>query len=921
MAEEIIVTRFTADLTEIEAGVNQYAKTLGVAEKADDDLSKSQQNLSASTGSVALKYEQLRQSTDRNSEAVRRSREEAAKLISENKNLTDSQKQAAAAAGGVTKEYEKLTVTRKRDADAAKKAGDTQLGILQQLKNKIDELNKKKLTLVDPKQIAATNVELNKVQAQFNKLNTTTRGVKGGIAGLFGSIKDGASQAASQIPGVGNLFSLLGNPIALASAAVVGFVSNLSRLDSAKVFIDGLSIAFDGVLNRMTSIKGIGSLITGTGLQEDAIQAAAIATTLDRIEEKQNAINLSNADANVILAKKTQQLRDATLSENDRLTIADEITAVERDRASTEIGLIRDKIKAQIELNEFQLNSLGEVSDANKKQLADLQVELKGAQAESIRLTETTERRRNAIVEQGANDRAQAELKSEAARQKAIAEAARKASVIEAAEKGINATLDELANQRLIQQADVNQKEVLAIEKKYADIEAKTKEAFAKIAKEAPQDEASQADVAQREADAVIKITEARDSELTALRQKQNEAKIAEEDKLAADLLQRRSALAQAELDRLVQTQNAEIQRAAQAGEDLTALAERQATERAGLLKVIQDAALQAKLEEFDAQYAAAEKAGADLIALTETQQAELAAMTQGFRDEDLASYATFLQNKFDADLQAQEAEAAINSARADAVTGFAGLLETVATENTAAAQAALALQKAAAIAQVVINTQTAITGALAGAAANPLIAAGGPAAIAAAAAPTIILAKVNAGIAIATILAQAIKGAYEGEERVGVNEAPQLPGSRDRYLRRVHKNEGIVDADTNMRYLDAINAMRKGRFDEWVKAKYTATITEAPTYEAPQFDAPDIIDYGPIMPIIEMLNYRDEEKVVKYVQGDFGHRMASSVMLAKYYDKNIVEASERTNKALKEQTAILAAIARNGKPTSKRYW
>ncbi len=135
---------------------------------------------------------------------------------------------------------------------------------------------------------------------------------------------------------------------------------------------------------------------------------------------------------------------------------------------------------------------------------------------------------------------------------------------------------------------------------------------------------------------------------------------------------------------------------------------------------------------------------------------------------------------------------------------------------------------------------------------------------------------------------------AFIGEERVGKHESPIWSGP-DGYLRRVHKDEGIVDARTNMEHLPAINAMRSGTFDDFIGANY-------------------------LMPLIDALNHRDDAKAADFVQTDMGQRMANSVMLAKFYDKNIVEGTERTNKALREQTKLLEALVNNSKPQSKRY-
>ena len=53
--EQVIVTKFTADLTDLEKGVSDYEKTLNDARGASDSLDKSTKNLGATTGDLAAK--------------------------------------------------------------------------------------------------------------------------------------------------------------------------------------------------------------------------------------------------------------------------------------------------------------------------------------------------------------------------------------------------------------------------------------------------------------------------------------------------------------------------------------------------------------------------------------------------------------------------------------------------------------------------------------------------------------------------------------------------------------------------------------------------------------------------------------------------------------------------------------------------
>lgn len=140
---------------------------------------------------------------------------------------------------------------------------------------------------------------------------------------------------------------------------------------------------------------------------------------------------------------------------------------------------------------------------------------------------------------------------------------------------------------------------------------------------------------------------------------------------------------------------------------------------------------------------------------------------------------------------------------------------------------------------------------------------------------------------------------AYQGEELVGANGSkPQRPG-RDGYLYWLDKNEGVVDADTNLKYLPWINAMRDGKFGKMLAMAHS-----------PEFEK--VIEHTYVI-----------EHINRYFQGDTGSRMASSVMLAKYYDKNIVS-EQRESRREQAKTNKLLEQFLSLQPTqrpSKRTW
>jgi hypothetical protein len=210
-----------------------------------------------------------------------------------------------------------------------------------------------------------------------------------------------------------------------------------------------------------------------------------------------------------------------------------------------------------------------------------------------------------------------------------------------------------------------------------------------------------------------------------------------------------------------------------------------------------------------------------------------------------------------------------------------------------------LAAEKGAAIAQVIIQTQAAVVAANAALAAIPPILPPGipnpayAAALALNAATTARL-QIQQGVSIGVIAAQAIAGAYEGERRVGSgNERPQLPGTRDRYLRRVHKDEGIMDAPTNMKYLPELDMMRDGTYDSWVQGLSTPAPIGVPILP------PGTVDQW----------ITNASNINAYVEH---HAAASNVSMSmpEFTDRGIVKSLSDGQDEARKQTVVLNRIA-----------
>ena len=782
MAEEVVLTRFTADISELEAAAAQYDSALGDATKANEKLDESSKRLGVSVGNTASKFDVVRQSAERNQKSIK------------------------------------------------------------ELRAEIEALEKRRVTLVNPTQIAEANKRIAALKSQITSLDKAGIDVKKSSGSLFDGIIGGASNAIPGLGGITSSFIGMAGPIGIAAAAVGGFIANFSRLDSVATGLDGVRIVFDNILDRLANLDFKGLFDPETQLRdiEFAVRQAA---ALDAVADVQLKINKQNAEAELQLAGLNQQLRDRTKTEAERLAIADQITSIENNRAKEEEGFIRGRIAIQQRFNDQQLESLGEVSDQNKAALNELEVQLLNAQARSIALTESTERRRNSIVEQGANERAASEQKSAAAREKAIADAARKAQIIEQAQQGINATLEKLASEELDRTATDAEREVNIVTRKYADIESKTKEGFEKIRQASSAEDRAQ--IEQQQADALVQITAARDAELAALEKKRaDEANKTREEQLEQV---RKSLLSETEAQR------------------------------------------EAILVKLDADRAAAEASITNL----EERNAVIAELTKNAEAELTLVLSDEQKKRAEQDRAAQEAQRQLLEENATIISDFA-VASGELIGQAAAGNEEIAKNAAKVLTTLLLDTLEKIV--LANAFQVQAVSAGAPDPANVASGGTFGIARgiILAGLVKALFAAAkgAIQGAYVGEEYVG--GTPMWSG-KDGHLRRLHDGERVVTADKNRQHWDDLQAIHEGRYAQHVEDNY-------------------------ILPAIQALAYRDDAKVNEFVASDTGQRIASSVMLAKFYDANIVTELRSTRKEGRKQTELLGAMVKNLRPNRSRW-
>jgi hypothetical protein len=758
MAEQV-VTDFIINLTQYDAGISKATEGMAGYDKAADAAIDSNKELSGTAGSASQKIKELSATADIAAKSLGARLSEKANQVS-----TGFGKLREAAGGTIP----------------ALKALGRELGVI-------------------------ASERFPRLTGAFNGLKSGLGKVGGAIKGAASGIADYSKQVAGSIPVVGNLLLALG-PIGIAAGVVAaGLFKIFTNLDAGATAVDGFrrsaGIAFDqvtGASKRLfdqltegdsvsskvfkTIASGIASVTIGplvnafNALFSSAIDAGQeVAALYDNLDEAQTKNIVKNAKLEQQVNTLTIQLKDRTKTEQERLAIADEITAKETQRAAEEQKLLRQATDAIKKEGRLQLEAKGEADDELKRRLAEAQAAEINAATASTAIIERAELRRNAIIAQGQAER-DAIAAKDAAEEKKRSDAALAARAKRDAEiKKLDEARANAAQQTANLEADLAQRAELAglegVEKRVREVELgyeKERQAAIKLYAELealyPEDATKREEIAQQSAKVISAIVASEVAETKVIRAAATE----EEQKQAQEALQGIREL----------------------------IVSREQLERESIEKRFNDAAESAKNTIKDA-----EELAATLLAIDKARGSALLAARQEETDKvkELA-------------LQQEEADTNVTLAKLDAAQAGAQLLAELAGENEQAAKAALAIQKAAAIAQIIVSTSAAA----ALIPASPAVLALGPAGPALAAALLAKL-KINAGIQIATILAQAIGGSFYDGGIVGQDGGTKVHSGRDGYLARVHKGEHIMPTSLTKKYMPYLEMMRGGNFDTWL--------------------------------------------------------------------------------------------------------
>jgi hypothetical protein len=774
--EQVIITKFVADTGQFEAGVDAYVNKLTEAEGAVKKTDAAEKGLTTTTGNLVDKFDAAAAAADKAKEAT----DDLGKNVVKSGSLFD------------------------------------------QAKAKVEQFGK------------SIQTSLKNAQQNFLTLPGLTKTVSGAFSSIgtsvgkaFGSLKNSITGVVSAIPGIGGIATALG-PVGIAVGAVgAGLFKVITNFDAGATAVEGLGIgagvafdklsgglsnAFDRTKEFFSSFAGegtvIGSIIDGIGesitfivnnltpigaildsiglgaedLKESFAFGQEIAEAKDQLADTQLQVNETTAANDVQQAKLLAQLRNVNLTAEERLKIADEITKIEQDnlklktdQLKTELGILQTEAARQ------QLGK-GEVDDALKKQISDINVALSNAERESVALTEKVAvRRENIIAGEEARKQAIRE-KAAQARKKAEEEEAKRSEQRVEAQSKLNELLEQLNADRLTRQQTEDEKEVTAAEKKYADLEEVAREGIAKLRAVSPPEAA--AAIAEQEKNILVQIANAKTEELLAIEQKQKDEQTRIREEGTEEL--RRKLLDETELERENRLQ--------QLDEDL-ALAD----------KLYENIEEREKIKK-----ELIEKAQKDLTEIVSTEE----------------------QKRLDAEKKAAEEALALKQQQVDTIKSAAGDAFAILGE---AAVSGADIQKQASKALLTLLLDTiekiilaqAFQGqALVTTAPTPdNIASGG---ISGTVKGLAMFALVKGLFSAAKAL---ITANYTGDPFVGGDGSKPMWSGRDGFLRRLDYGERVVTGKTNAKYFDEMQAMEDGNWDNYIDKHYLMPAIEALRY------------------------------------------------------------------------------------------
>ena len=957
MAEEI-VTRFTADLSDLEAKVKEAAGVIAKFEDGADDAAGALGKTSNALGGLETKTRALVAADQALAKAAKEAAEQSEAIgdaAGGVDKLTDAEKEAARAAKDLANRQREAARETKTVADQAPRLNVFQRvaqsimgafrsaqgavrafaqGAKEGFQEAIGEVDKTRGSIgLLRRGVAAVGTAFRNPIATVKQF---ALGARDGFRQAVGEARKGASAAKDLSSGLdaagvntgrlGQAFRLLLSPLGLVVAGIAGFLLNLTRLDSVSDSLDKLKAGFTSFLDSLAGNATLEDTIAGIR------EAVELAERLDALNDRAifNSVIVTRNRATAALLER--QARNRTLSEEERIALLERSNGLLEQAAQTDLSenvdraniayrqLVRSIVQQNNTLDQEYIGILRGFDTLNEqaaqkilelqikgfnvdpellKAAADLRNQIVRDETEVGLLQERNQNKIDSLREQSAREQQEREQKAAEAREKALErERARLAELakLRAQASGIRTDIE----REQLRTATLGEDGAPTLSTQLLDIDFAQEDALAQAGAIFAQAEAA----AKGHADELAKIEEEKAATLLAIRAKYDAQAKAAYDKFYADEEQAAKASRAAVTDALLSDTDRQAN-AIDAKYDALIDSLSKFVQDEDELNALRVALNKKRSEEIDAVMSGS-------LSRRQELELELVNVAADFLQNSIATFA-------DSNVQYKERVEEINRSYADQLNNlqnFVGAEADLQAErarinnerNEALNQAERdagrqrtrilldTLQKVLTIliGEVVIK-QTAQGGAT-----------GGVAGAIAGQAQAAIITAILTGLFSALI--SSVAGAYKGEEYI--TGRPDIPGaSHDAYLRRVHKGERIMTAKANAEHWEPLQAMHTGKFEQWRRDNMTVVWDPILALGTPM--GYKALEHTTVMPMIN-----------QYLEGDTGQRMAASVQLAKYYDANIVKGLQSQRKEQRRTNDLLEVIAqqRNDR-RSGRAW
>jgi hypothetical protein len=573
----------------------------------------------------------------------------------------------------------------------------------QQIKKLSDQLKVQESAIGDNRRSVGAYAE--EIKKAFGELKI------GGVQ--LNQLKDGLNASKSAFTAAGG--GVKGFSAALATTGIPIVITAVQKLIDVFSAFKPVADAVENVINGLSA--GFKALIDGGNIGEAVRQSNALLETLRDLEDTQNAYNISQARGKNEIDRLIIASKDRTKTEAERTAALEKAEALEKELYNNSVKRNTDLLKSQqndlkakLGLTDAELKALAESTNATDKAFQDAKSKAEartGFDEEALKKYQDTLKERAELdgesakfLERVVNQKNKLIEKEEEEADKATEEKKKRLEKQKADREKYEQDINKLVNDFIL---DERQK-----------IEAQFAERLALIKGNGEQEKALRIAIKQAENDALLVLEADR---------------IAKEKKLRQEGLTKNTELFTAAIDELIlKEKNAYLEK--QKTNTLTLEDTQKFNEELNKLE----------LEKLEAQQAALELAGENTNAIE-----------QQIADFKINTNKELVESQLQTNALLLAGEQELQDARIANAQAASGLLSELVGQQTILGKLFLTAEKAAAIAQIIINTQREISGI------SSFYAPFGPAGLATAAG-LIVAAKVKAGISIATIAAQTIK-------------------------------------------------------------------------------------------------------------------------------------------------------------------